>query len=345
MTTTDLTPIDPELLAIGDDPNATFSAIVAELTRRGFLGGAAGTAGLLSLAACGRSSSAARPTAPAFRAIDTVKGSVRVPADPRRVVAIQPSAAATLYDLGLDPIGVYDEGAQYISPRYRTKWTATSKVGDRGQIDIEKVAALDPDLIIGVNYSWNTDVYHQLSHFAPTVIAPATRWQATARAVANAVNRLPALATLDGRLRARSAQIKATYTSVLAKYRWDLLQGGFDSGQFWLYGPGSDVGMILTGAGVQCATASSQVRGNGNRSLSYERIDVLASAGVIGFYANYNGTPNNEGPELFAQPGFKALAAVRADRLVPIPDFLPGGYGDALAVLDELEAGLKKLGA
>jgi hypothetical protein len=28
---------------------------------------------------------------------------------------------------------------------------------------------------------------------------------------------------------------------------------------------------------------------------------------------------------------------------VPFPDFLPNGYGDALAVLDELEAGLKKI--
>ncbi|MDQ7908746.1 hypothetical protein RB614_29865 [Phytohabitans sp. ZYX-F-186] len=65
---------------------------------------------------------------------------------------------------------------------------------------------------------------------------------------------------------------------------------------------------------------------------------------MIGFYAGYDGKPNNQGPQLFAQKGFTRLAAVQASRLVPIPDFLPGGYG-ALAVLDELEAGLTKLAA
>ena len=123
------------------------------------------------------------------------------------------------------------------------------------------------------------------------------------------------------------------------------MQGGFDTGQYWLYGPGSDIGQILAGAGVQFATGSAQTPGDANRALSYERIDVLADAGVIGFYANNDGTPNNEGPQLFAQEGFKALDAVKAGRLVPLPDFLPGGYGDALAALDEVETGLKKLQA
>ncbi|MER7003653.1 hypothetical protein ABT297_11505 [Dactylosporangium sp. NPDC000555] len=77
--------------------------------------------------------------------------------------------------------------------------------------------------------------------------------------------------------------------------------------------------------------------------MSYEQIDILADADVIGFYSGYDGNPNNKGPELFAQTGFKQLAAVRATRLVPFPDFLPGGYGDALAVLDQLESGLTKL--
>ncbi len=36
---------------------------------------------------------------------------------------------------------------------------------------------------------------------------------------------------------------------------------------------------------------------------------------------------------------------MKAGHTVPIPDFLPAGYGDALAVLDQLEAGLKTLGS
>jgi iron complex transport system substrate-binding protein len=335
--------------------DAEFARIIDELSRRGFLAGGLGTAALLGLAACSSSGtgadaggSSSSSAGPSTRQVTTAKGPVTVPADPKRVISIQPSATATLYDVGIASIGVYDEGSQYISPRYRTKWEAAATVGTGGEIDVEKVAALSPDLIIGFDYDWNTKAYSQLTELAPTVIAPATTWQAGAHTVADAVNRLGKLDTLIQQLTIRSAQIKHTYATQLAAYKWDLLQGGFEEGQYWLYGPNTDCGSILAAAGVRFASgsvdaASSQSPGRGVRALSYEKIDLLADSGVIGFYANYDNTPNNEAPALFAQQGFKDLAAVKAGRLVPFPDFLPGGYGDALAVLDELETGLKKL--
>lgn len=317
--------------------------VVAALTRRQFLGAGVAGAALLGVGLTGTGSGVAGASG-ATRTVSTAKGRVRVPADPKRVVAVNPIPMATLYDLGVKVLGVYDEGVQYVSPRYRARYEAATKVGTAGQIDIEEVAALHPDLIVGANFSFNADVYAQLSAIAPTVLTPTSgTWQSVAEAAANAVNRTKGLTALERRLQQRSSQIRTTYGGVLSKYRWDVLQGGFDQGQYWLYGPGSPVGQILAGAGVRYASGSAHVKGDGNRSLSYERIDVLDGAGVIGFYAGYDGTPNNEGPALFSQPAFKALAAVRAHRLVPIPDFLPGGYGDALAVLDELEAGLKKL--
>jgi len=327
-----------------------FARIVDELTRRKFLTGAVGAAALLGLTACGSGSSASTaPSSPtpsaSTRSIDTAKGAVDVPADPARVVAIQPSAFATLCDLGVATLGVYDEGAQYVSPRYLARYDAAPKIGTGGQINVEKVAALRPDLIIGVDYSWNTDVYGDLTKVAPTVIAPSTGWKATARTVADAVNREAKLSDLADHMTQRAAAIKESYAAALARYRWDIVQGGFDAGQYWLYGPGSDIGEILASAGVRFATGSAETPGAGNRALSYEKIDVLGDADVIGFYSNFDGTPNNEAPQLFAQPGFQNLAATKAGRLVPIPDFLPGGYGDALAALDELEAGLKKLQA
>ena len=144
-----LAPVDPE-----------FAAIVDELTRRGFLTGAAGAAALLGLTACGSSghdaggsSSAAAPTT---RTVSTAKGNVTVPADPKRIVAVQPTALATLLDIGVGVVGAYDQGADYISPRYKAKWQAAPKIGTAGQIDVEKVAALHPDLIIGLDYEWIT---------------------------------------------------------------------------------------------------------------------------------------------------------------------------------------------
>jgi len=328
------------------DTDTEFARIVTELTRRRLLAGGLGAATLFGLAACGSSGEPATGSAtPPTRRVDTAKGPVDVPANPTRIVSIQPSATATLYDLGVAPVGVYDQGAEYISPRYVSQWSAAPKIGTAAEIQIEKVAALRPDLIIGADFPWNTDSFDKLSALAPTVITPVTSWQAGAKATADAVNRLDALAALEKQVADRSAEIRTTHAAVLARYRWDILQGGFDAGQFWVYGPESEAGSILAAAGVQFATASAKTAGDTINKVSYEQIEVLADADVIGFYAGYDGKPNNKGPELFAQKGFAQLAAVKAARLVPIPDFLPGGYGDALAILDELEAGLTKLAA
>jgi iron complex transport system substrate-binding protein len=277
------------------------------------------------------------------RSISTAKGTVQVPADPQRVVSIQPSTAATLWDLGVKPVGVYDLGAAYVPPRYRTDFAAAPKIGVNGEISIEKVAALKPDLIIGVDYEWNTKFYDQLSKIAPTVIVPADSWQHTAQVTADAVGKDAELQALAQKVESRSAEIKSAHATVLAKYKWDLLQGGFDDGQFWTYGPSTDVGAILAGAGVQYASTSSKAPKNDVGKLSYENIDQLADADVIGFYADWDGKPVSQGQALFTQKLWTALPAVQAKRLVPLADFLPGGYGDALALLDELEAGLKTL--
>lgn len=328
----------PKLSAPAEDE---WSAIVASLTRRQLIERGIGL-GAAVLLGDGVLASVADAADSGWRTIETAKGKVKVPAAPKRIVSIQPAPLSTLYDLGLPVWGVYDLGAQYVAPRYRTRWKKAAKVGTAGQISVEKVAALHPDLIIGADYSWNSDVYSQLSKVAPTVLTVTNSWIATAQMTANAVNRTHALQALKERLAERSRQIKTRYAATLRTYRWDLLQGGFTAGEYWIYGPSSDIGRIYAGAGVRFASATRGTHGF-NRTVSYEQIDLLSDADVIGFYANYDGTPNNESPKLFAQAGFKRLAAVKAKHLVPIPDFLPGGYGDALAALDELEAGLEKL--
>ncbi|WP_433065491.1 ABC transporter substrate-binding protein [Dactylosporangium sp. CS-033363] len=335
-------------MSVPQSPVASNTPSNRTVSRRGLLAGGLGVAALFGLAACGAdddgpSAGGGSQAASGTRKIDTAKGSIEIPAQPARVVTIQPSASATLYDLGVVPVGVYDQGEEYISPRYKDRWTPATKIGTAGQIDLEKVAALKPDVIIGVDYPWNTDVYDKLSALAPTVIATADTWQATARTTADAAGKLDRIADLERQITERSNAIKSTYAAVLGRYKWNILQGGFDQGQYWVYGPGSDVGTILAAAGIQFAPASAAVSGPGNQALSYERIDALADGDVIGFYAGYDGKPNNEGPKLWAQPAFTNLAAAKNNRLVPIPDFLPGGYGDALAVLDQVEAGLKTL--
>lgn len=101
----------PSLADTATFVDAEFARIVDELTRRGFLGGLAGAAGLLGLAACrsdgartdGRSTGARSAT----RQVSSVHGPITVPADPKRVVTLDGFSMAAMFDLGLNPVGVY----------------------------------------------------------------------------------------------------------------------------------------------------------------------------------------------------------------------------------------------
>jgi iron complex transport system substrate-binding protein len=158
---------------------------------RSLLSVAIATTVLGTLAACSSGSSgstssadgAPGSTTAATHTVKTAEGTVTVPSTPQRIVAIQPSALATLLNVGdaNKVVGTYDEGASYVSPRYLATYNKVTKVGNEGQLNLEEIAALKPDLIIGANYTWNTQDYKELSAIAPTVIAPVTSWQATAQ--------------------------------------------------------------------------------------------------------------------------------------------------------------------
>ena len=326
-----------------------FDRITAELTRRGFLGGTLGTATLLGLTACGSSGQHAgtpsRP--PATRQVDSVNGPVSVPRDPKRVVTLDGFSMAAMFDLGLEPVGVYSAGAQYVEPQFLARWQQLAKISDGtvgGAIDVEKVAALRPDLIIGIDAQ--KPPYAQLKAIAPTVILPfssaKTPWRDLAKDTATTLGQTGAFQALQQRYTTRAAAIKAAHADVLRRTRWDVLQGGFDDGQFWLYGPGSDIGGILADAGVRFASASAGVTDQQN--CSYEQIGTLSDSDAIFYYATNDGKPANLGPRLFAQPLWRTLPAVAVGHVFGSIYFLPSGYSDALGALDSLDAALGKLG-
>jgi iron complex transport system substrate-binding protein len=332
-----------------DAPDREWAAIVAELTRRRFLTGA-GAAGLaLGLAACGgRDDQTTGTGAPlATRMVASAGGAVRVPAHPARVVTVNPYPFATMVDLGVAPVGTYDEGEAFVTKPNLSRWRTTPKVGSGGSIDLEKVLELKPDLIIGIDKApYITGVAAKLRRIAPLVLLPfggAATWRDWSAVTAEALNRAAGVAALRRRYTDRAAQIRATYADQLARIRWDVVQGGFDEGEFWVYGRRSPIGGVLTDAGARLAPASAAVAGSDVEKLSYERLDALDGADAIAYFVTGDGRPANLGPALVAQRGFRRLPAVRGDRLVPFTEFLPGSYGDALAALDELEAGLKRL--
>ncbi|WP_435174815.1 ABC transporter substrate-binding protein [Actinacidiphila sp. bgisy145] len=319
-------------------------------TRRGLLSAGAAGAALFGLAACGSgggSGSSGAKGASGTRTVDTAKGPVKVPASPKRVVAINDFPMSAMFDLGLTPAGVFDAGEQYVPPRDLTRWKAVPKVSDGvgGAIQVEKVAALKPDLIIGID-AQTTISYDEFSALAPTVLLPFSKSKAPWRDMSDqtaAVLGVPgALDQLKKRYTDRAAAIRKAHAAVLARTRWDLLQGGFDAGNWWLYGHGSPIGGILADAGALFATGSSRL--DVQQSVSYELVTSrLADADAVFYYTTNDGKPANLGPKLFAQKSFQQLAATKAGRLYGSSYFLPAGYEDAIAALGDFEKALGSL--
>jgi iron complex transport system substrate-binding protein len=147
------------------------------ITRRGLLGGAVA----LALVACGSKpepASTTTATSGAFPATVTHKfGTVTVPSRPERIVVVGLTEQDTVLQLGYRPIATtewYGEQPGAVWP-----W-ASSLLGDAKPTVLttadgfafEKIAALTPDLIIGVNAGIKKADYDKLSALAPT-IAPA----------------------------------------------------------------------------------------------------------------------------------------------------------------------------
>ena len=92
---------------------------------------------------------------------------VRLEGPPRRVVSLVPSATETLFDLGLPVVGVT---RFCVHPADRI--AGLPKIGGTKDVDVERVRALTPDLIVG-NCEENTrEIFDALGSVAPP--SPAT---------------------------------------------------------------------------------------------------------------------------------------------------------------------------
>lgn len=106
------------------------------------------------------------------RTIHHVMGVTEVPEHPQRIVVLSVEATETLLALGIKPIGAVRSETAAPSDTWfahiRDEMEGTPVVGQETQINLEAVASLQPDLIIGIKARQEA-LYPQLSAIAPTV--------------------------------------------------------------------------------------------------------------------------------------------------------------------------------
>ncbi|SKA96486.1 iron complex transport system substrate-binding protein [Agreia bicolorata] len=236
---------------------------------------------LAALALSGCSAGSTTPAATDSMNADTItvthaRGEAEVPAQAKRVVVLEPVALDASVALGVVPVGaaVLNEAAGI--PSYLGKAASgIETVGTVTEPNVEKIAALAPDLIIGTE-SRHSALYDQLSSVAPTVFlaSQADPWKDNVKLVGKALGLADAADTLLADYDARCNEVKAEFavegeTAQLIRPRDGLLT---------VYGPESFAGSTL-----ECVGFTTPVRDWQNSisvDLSPEKV-LEASANLV----------------------------------------------------------------
>ena len=148
-------------------------------------------------------------------------GTTEVPEEPQRVVSVGFTEQDDLLALGVTPVGIRDWYGE--QPFAVWPW-ATDELGDAepevlsaAEIDLEQVAALAPDLIVGISSGMDDQEYAQLSAIAPTLaqrdefVEYGTPWQDQLSSIATALGRTEEAQRIISEIDERFAQQRAQH--------------------------------------------------------------------------------------------------------------------------------------
>jgi iron complex transport system substrate-binding protein len=234
------------------------------------------------LVACGGA-----PTTPASSAVPTQTaagafpvtvehafGSTTIPAAPQRVVTIGFNEADFALALGVVPIGVRDFIGEY--PEESRPWAqealggATPEVVGGAELDLEKIATLQPDLILGVYSFIDRSTYERLSGIAPTVAPPSetvsATWQEQTRFAGRALGRDERAEQVVADTEARFAEAKAANPEFAGK---NLAAGFVIENEIYALGEDDLRTQLFSGLGFTLPATSTTV----SRELLGQELD------------------------------------------------------------------------
>lgn len=317
-------------------------AVSGPITRRSLLGLGAGAAAVLALGACGSGDGPGGGTTPAggTRTVEGASGPVEIPVSPQRVVATDFYTTYALLDVGFTVVATVQATVGGVLPSLQAAYDAIPKIGTPQEPSYEAVLAQRPDLILGTLVpNLPADLPERLGSVAPTLLFPAGgspgTWQERAVKAADAVGRRAEAEALRSRYEQRAREVGDRHRDRLSEIRIGLVRGG-PQGVALVDLPQSWSGVVLTAIGARLP-AIAEGRPGASARLSYEELSTLSDCEILLHLADTRGGVDGNTRAMLDSPAFRALPAVRAGDLHPLPNYYVSHYGQGLAVLDELD--------
>jgi iron complex transport system substrate-binding protein len=262
--------------------------------------------------------------APQQRVLAHKFGETRISGVPRRVVTVGLTEQDYVLALGVVPVGVREwfggqPGALWPWAAAELHGAAVPQVLAVDRIDFEQIAALRPDLILGVNSGLTEGDHELLEKIAPTVAQPAAYadygapWQVITETVGSAVGSPDATALVPA-VDEQFARARAEHPQFAG--RSALLAARLADGSFYAYAEGP-APRFLTDLGFTLPPAAAALFTGENRPpamVGRERLDLLeADVLVLGLYGG-------NAAAVLGDPVFANLDVARQGRVIMLPE-------------------------
>lgn len=271
--------------------------------------------------------------------IEHAMGTTEIKGTPERIVVLTNHGTEALLAMGIKPIGAVQSWTG--DPWYdhiADQMEGVEVVGLEHQVNVEKIAALQPDLIIG-NKMRQEDIYEQLRAIAPTVFEETLRgdWKVNFELIAKAVNKEEIGRKVLSEYEQRIAKFQKQAGDKLSM---EVSVVRFMPGDVRIYQKDSFSGIILEEIGFSRPEAQD-VNEFAIKGVSKEQVPLMD--GDILFYFTYE-TGDGEGTsieeEWINDPLFQNLNVAKAGNVYKVSDTIWNTSGGVLAahlMLDDLE--------
>ncbi len=239
-------------------------------------------------------------------------GSTTIPEQPKRIVAVGYNEDDFVLALGVKPVGVRDfigtfDEDDRVWARDLYAGAKPEKVGG-DELELEKVAALQPDLIMGVYSFIDEEMYEKLSQIAPTV-APtkataADTWQDQTLITGRALGREKQAQEVVDRVEGRFAKAREEHPEFEGKTLAYALLGEGGANAYSLEATDLRT-QLFTSLGFEMTESTGEIS---RERMSLLDEDVLVTAGLT----------DEQEAEV---PVLPALDAVEEGRQVTLGDF------------------------